>query len=623
MKLCKIFIFCFLAMLSAYGQKDSIVNSLDEVIVIADKNIKENSIGFKKINLQDSIILNNSESFTSLLRFNAPIYFREYGSGGTSSARFRGTSSSNTAVIWNGININSVNGGQTGFNSLTVNLVDNIDIRPGGGSIKYGSGAIGGTIHLNTDLQFKKHFTNQFISSIGSYETYKNVYKFSYGSSSFVMKGGISRNESENDYPLLGTEFVNTNGSYKNLEWNFNTAFKFSNNSKISFYTTKYNATRYFSGQLPNPKAAKEKYRDFNQRNLLVFEIKRNNFTHITKAAFLTQEYNYFADKNIDTYDFGKSKTYLLNYDFFWQINASSKLETYTEYTSIFGSTKQIEEKNRIQFSQAAIFTKNFQNNISYNLKFRKDFNSDFEVPFVFAFGAEIPLENNWKIRMNASNNYRVPTYNDLYWPGQGNLDLIPETSKQAEIGINWSTKRGNSSYTNVDIGYFYIDSKEKIVWTPGGDPDRNGIWVPINISEVLNKGFEIRLSQKYRLDHHIFTLSSNYSYTNATDKQTDKYLIFVPKHLINANFAYSYKKWNFFYQFLFNGKIYSSEDNFFSLPSFDISNIGLNYKIFNNKNQSLAVALKVNNIYNEIYQNSPSRIMPNRNFNTTINYKF
>ena len=195
-----VFLLCFLAETSMLAQNDSTMNSLEEVIVIADKYSKHNSIGYKVLSFNDSVILKNRTSFTSLLRYNSSIYLREYGNGGTSSARFRGTSSSNTAVIWNGININSVNNGQTGFNSLSVNLVDNIDVRSGGGSIKYGSGAIGGTVHLNTELLYRKHVTNQLISSIGSYQTYQNLYKFSFGSESFTLNVGGEVKQSENDY---------------------------------------------------------------------------------------------------------------------------------------------------------------------------------------------------------------------------------------------------------------------------------------------------------------------------------------------------------------------------------------------------------------------------------------
>jgi len=106
-----------------YSQKDTIVTL--KVVNLQTIKLYKHSKGFKVLDLTDSIIEKNATSFTSLLRFNTPIYIKEYGAGGTSSASFRGTSASNTAVIWNGININSINNGQTEFNSLNISLFDN------------------------------------------------------------------------------------------------------------------------------------------------------------------------------------------------------------------------------------------------------------------------------------------------------------------------------------------------------------------------------------------------------------------------------------------------------------------------------------------------------------------
>lgn len=602
------------------GQNDSIVNSLEEVTIVADKNLKYNSVGYKIVSINDSIILQNKVSFTSLLRYNTSIYLREYGAGGTSSARFRGTGSSNTAVVWNGININSINNGSTGFNSLSVNLMDNIDVRSGGGSIKYGSGAIGGTIHLNSELSFKDQISNQFVSSIGSYKTYQNLYKFSYGTDRFVIKVGGELNQSENDYPWLGTEYKNENGSYKNYNINISAGFKLSEKSKLSLYLTKYQADRHFSGELPNPSSANEKYKDFNQRNLLVYEFVNSSFSHVFKAGYLTQEYRYFEDKESAIYNYGKSETYLGNYDFYWSINSQTKIELFSEYTSIFGSTDQFSIHNRKQFSQAAIFKQNFPELFSYNLKLRKDFNSDYEIPMVVAIGLEAPVYDNLTIRFNGSTNYRVPTYNDLYWPGQGNLNLNPETSKQIDAAIVFKKKN-----RKLEVDFFFIHTKDKIIWIPNGDPMRPGVWVPVNISSVENKGIDVSGSHIFSYSENVFNVSANYSYVLATDLETNKQLIFTPKHLFNTTFSWSVKRWETYYQFLYTGKIYTSEDNLdiFSMSSFDVSNIGVDYRIINTKNNQLVLGIKLNNLYNEIYQTSPRRPMPNRNVNLQINYKF
>jgi len=187
-----LFVFILLIGGESFAQLDSIQQFT--VVNLSSKTLQKHSKGYKVLALSDSIILKNTESFTTLLRFNTPIYIKEYGAGGTSTASFRGTSASNTAVVWNGININSINNGQTGFNALTVNLIDNIDVRSGGGSIEFGSGAIGGTIHLNDQLYFEKQLNHQFVSSVGSYNTYNNLYKFSFGSDTIAAKFGVSYN---------------------------------------------------------------------------------------------------------------------------------------------------------------------------------------------------------------------------------------------------------------------------------------------------------------------------------------------------------------------------------------------------------------------------------------------
>ncbi|WP_158837658.1 TonB-dependent receptor plug domain-containing protein [Polaribacter sp. L3A8] len=604
------------------AQNDSIRNVLKEIVIVADKKI-ENSKGYKVQVLNDSIITKNTESFTSLLRFNSLIYLKEYGAGGTSTASFRGTSSSNTAVVWNGININSVNNGQTGFNSMTVSLFDAIDVRSGGGSIEYGSGAVGGTIHLNDQLLFnsKKVIENQFVGSIGSFSSYNSLYKFKISTEKLALKLGMSYNESENDYKLLGTDFKNFNGAYNNFNVSVGLAYKFNSKAQLKFYSTSYVSSRLFSGELPNPTGANDKYKNFNNRNLLVYNYNQDKFNHELKLAFLTQEYQYFDNKLVDEFNFGKSKRYLINYDVAYKFSSiNAKITSYSEYESVFGKTDQIIEKNRRQFSQSLIYNQNILNIVFFDLKVRKDFNSDYDVPNSYSLGMKVKTHENLSLRANASKNYRVPSYEDLYWPGQGNTKLIPETAVQGEFAVNYKKNK-----FSADLGVFYISAKDKIVWTPSGDATRPGVWTPINISSAVNKGVELSLSYAKDYNNHFFDFTANYSYTEARDKDTNKLLIFKPKHLFNGSFGYSHKKISFFYQQLFTGEIFTTESNSkdFILPSFYVANFGGDYKIIKSIKKEISVGFKINNVFNKNYLTQPRRPMPNRNFNLNINYKF
>ncbi|EAR12860.1 putative TonB-dependent outer membrane receptor [Polaribacter irgensii 23-P] len=618
-----LFIFLGIVTNTICSQNVSTGTILKEVVVVADQRIAENSTGYKIRTLKDSILLKNTESFTALLRFNAPIYFKEYGAGGTSTASFRGTSASNTAVIWNGININSINSGQTGFNSLTVSLFDQIDIRSGGGSIEYGSGAIGGTIHLSDALVYrpKKTIQNQFVASVGSFSTYRGLYKFKMSSENFSLKIGFSYNQSENDYKLLGTRFKNTNGAYHNSNTTVTFGYRTSLFSQLKLYSTNYKGTRFFSGELPNPKAANDKYKDINQRNLLVYTHEKDNISQELKFGFLTQEYQYFGDKDSDNFNFGRTKRYLSNYSIAYRLPEwHSTITSYSEYESVFGKTDGIVEKNRRQFSQSFEYQQRVQNLFSFDIKVRKDLNSDFKVPVSLALGVQSKKINHVSFRANGSKNYRVPTFNDLYWPGQGNQNLIPETAMQGEFGVVFKKNK-----MNIDVSVFYIDAKNKIVWIPNGDSERPGVWTPMNLANTENRGIELASNYTEVFGHHAVTANVNYAYTIAKDKRTNTFLMFVPKHLLNSSFAYRFKQVGLFYQQLFTGKTFTTASNSkdFIISSFFVANIGGDYSIIQNKNQKVSIGFKVNNVFNENYVTQPRRPMPNRNFNLNINYKF
>ena len=96
----------------------------------------------------------NSSNLSEVLRFQSAVYIKENGRGAVSSPSFRGTTAQQTAFVWNGININSTFLGQGDVNNLNLLGYDQLEIKSGGGSVIYGSGAIGGTIHLNNECPY-------------------------------------------------------------------------------------------------------------------------------------------------------------------------------------------------------------------------------------------------------------------------------------------------------------------------------------------------------------------------------------------------------------------------------------------------------------------------------------
>ncbi len=202
----------FLCTFSAYAQLDSI-QQLPEVM-LTDSKLVHFSKGFKLEKLNDSVVERNATSLTETLRYNSTIYFKENGFGMASSPSFRGTNAAQTAVIWNGVNINSVFTGQTDFNIISPLNYNEISIRSGGGGVQYGSGAVGGSIHLNNTYSFNKIDTTQVGLSYGSFSTVGGNSSTTQTWGDHYLNVGVDFISSENDYDYVGKTQKNNHGEF-------------------------------------------------------------------------------------------------------------------------------------------------------------------------------------------------------------------------------------------------------------------------------------------------------------------------------------------------------------------------------------------------------------------------
>ncbi|OIQ22906.1 TonB-dependent siderophore receptor [Lacinutrix sp. MedPE-SW] len=606
-------IFCGLSCL-AQTKLDSIQN-LDEV-VLNDSKLIENGKGFKITVLNDSVLSKNNTSFTNLLRFNSNIYFKENGFGMVSSPSFRGTNASQTAVIWNGISINSQLNGQTDFNTINTNNINKVVIRNGGGSVQYGSGAIGGSIHLDNTLSFSSHLKNDVKLNYGSFDS-KNVSLVTdYGSDKFAFNVGVNYIESDNDYKYLGLDQVNENGAFNNLSFSVNLGYFISDNDVIKLYHQSYLSDREFSGTTVTP--SNSKYEDKNSRSMLEWFRTASAYKSSFKVAYLNEHFEYYQNKDSEFFSFGKVNTLVLKHSLDFNLSKTLSVKSILDYNYFQGEGSSFGEPNRNAFSATGLLQYNPNSKLNIGLNIRQDVTSNFKSPLLFSIDGVYGFSKYYKLKINASKNYRVPTFNDLYWQPGGNLDLVPESSYQIDLGhvLNYKAFQFN-------LNTYYISTEDLIQWQPGA----SGIWSPENIAKSQSYGVEAGLNITKTFNKQEFIFSSNYSYTVSKNDETNKQLIYVPFHKANASIAYSFKRFSMFYQHMFNGEVFTTADNlkgsFYSLESYDVANLGFNYKLIKTTKNQLDLGVNINNLFNEIYQNVAFRPMPNRNFNIQLHYKF
>ena len=584
---------------------------LNEVIV-SDNQLKNFSSSQSILKLNDSIISKNQSSLTSLLNYNTVIYFKENGLGMVSSPSFRGTTAQQTAVVWNGININSQLLGQTDFNTISTRGYNSIDVKAGGGSVVYGSGAIGGTIHLNNDLKFANTFKNNLEIYYGDFNTLSAVYGITAATNKWSINASFTRNSSDNDFKFIGQDDRNKNGQFYNNNLSTAIGYKLDPKNSIKFYSEIYDGERHFS--LTSPYAVRTKYQDFNTRNLLAWTSSIGKSISNLKLAYITEHYNYFEDVETEGYTSGGVKSFIAKYDFVYEIASKISLNTILDYNKSNGLGSGIGSESRQIGGVSILLKQSLSEKWNYELSARKEISDVYKSPVLFSVGSSIDFSKFYQLKFNVSRNYRTPTFNDLYWKGSGNPNLKPENSYQLEVGNQFRYKDFRLTTT---VYTSKID--DMIRWLP----TNTGNWAPTNTDKVSIYGAEALLGWKKNFNKHFFDFNGTYSYTVSLDDKNDKQLFYVPYHKLTASTSYSYKRFNAYYQFMFIGEVFTTSDNDPKniLSDYNISNFGMDYNF--SRNNICKVGFKVANLWNEKYESLPSRFMPGRNLTLylTLNY--
>ena len=593
-----------------YSQTDSITTL--ENVYLKSVRLKDSAYTTNITILNDSVLRKNQASLTNLLNYNSTVYFKENGLGMVSSPSFRGTTASQTAVLWNGININSQTTGQTDFNTINIRGYNKIELKPGGSSVADGSGAIGGTINLVNQLEYDAGFSNEIFANYGEFNTYGLDYRTSFSSKKLSFMLGVARNGSDNDYPYPETERINSNGHYQNTNISFASSSKLDSKNTLKVFANIYKGRRNFS--VPTPNALKTKYTDFNTRSLIEWERVLGKFISNLKVATTTEEYRYFGNIASDFYTTATVNSLIAKYGLDYAFSNNILLSLGANYTRNDGKGSDIQAEIRNLAAAVVSFKHKISKSVLYEISLRQEANEAYGNPLLYSAGLSAQLTDFYQLKLNTSKNYRIPTYNDLYWQGLGNTDLKPEESYQGEISNNFQIKNASLSVTA-----YYNSVKNLLRWVPGSD----GIFRPENTNQVQIYGLESILNLEKKIDSHLFSFSATYAYTVSENEETRKQLIYVPFHKFTASVGYGFKNFSAYYQYLNNGEVFTTTDNATEhiLNSYMVANLGAEYALGKQKKYKLGV--QVLNLWDEAYESVQNRPMPGRNYNCYINLIF
>jgi outer membrane cobalamin receptor len=178
---------------------------------------------------------------------------------------------------------------------------------------------------------------------------------------------------------------------------------------------------------------------------------------------------------------------------------------------------------------------------LSLRPSLRYDYYSDFSGgnplgPIGVAIDASYRVSRTDSLKLSLTRAYRVPTFEDLYWPDQdgaeGNPSLRPETSYEADLG--YERLRGSLRFTAT--GYLRY-AQDVILWQPGSD----GTWRPSNFGAALYPGIELELADRIS---ESCSVSANYTYlpsyvlSGGLGLDDDKRLPMTPVHSLKGTLS-------------------------------------------------------------------------------------
>ena len=587
------------------AQKDSI-QQLGEVNLIAN-SFERFSVGQNQFVLTDSIINASSYLLTDVLARNTAIYFKQNGYGMVSSPSFRGTTAQQTAVLWNGININSQLNAQSDFNTLNVQLFDQIAVQPGGGSVLYGSGAIGGSIHLDDEIRFDDTNRHQVNLSGGSFSTYQLAYKNHLSDGKWTWDGGLSLNQSENDYPFPEEERDNLNGEFSHKTFTSALGYKINKQHRIELYNWFYDGSRNLA--LIRPSDTKQKYENQDVRNLINWTWQTPNFESVLTTAYLREDFSFVENIERNTSTFGKVDRFLIRYDLTYQWERLS-LQSRINYEDSRVEGTQIDSGQRNDISLSVLGNYDLSSELEALASLRYEQSNRFESPLLFSTGINWQATKAYTAKLNVSRNFRQPSFNDLFWEGSGNLDLQAEQSYQVETHHQF-----NFSSLQFNIGLFYNAIDDMIQWLP----DNSGVWRPRNVRSVNTYGTEFRIKNKFDIADQTFNTQFNYTWTKSIDEATDQQMIYVPQHSADLSVNTEFDDWIIGISSHYTGSVFARTDHNpdFVVDDYWLQNLFIKRKV---SSQPLIKAhIQLNNFTHVRYESVLNRPMPGVHFQTGL----
>ena len=598
--------FCFLS-LGSFSQTPDTAILLPSVEIAAEA--LRSRLPGGRIETWDGQVL-QSLHLGDLLNRQSGVFVKSYGLGSSATTSIRGGSAGHSLVLWNGLPIQSPMLGQLDFSLMPLAFADAVQLQYGGNSAAWGSGAIGGTIGLDNQPDFSNKPALQFRATLGDFGFSEQQAKAAFGNERWLSVTRLFRQGAKNDFPFRPApglpEQRLTNGSVRQTGVLQELYWRASPRSQLALRLWAQEAQREIPPTLTQTRSLASQDDAF-LRTALHWKWVGKRLVWQARGGLFREKLDY-RDGLIGLESITRTTTAIAEAEGEWFLNERQRLQFGLGHTWMQARAGAFEFSPQQHRTAPFAAFRQKAGRWQFQLNLRQEIVDGSLAPLVPGFGMEGALTPWLDLHAKISRNYRLPTFNDLYWQPGGNPDLLPESGWSQEAGLRFHLGQWSYSFTGFNRR---IDNW--ILWSP--NPGQF-FWSPKNIARVWSRGLEQRLNWTLARAHWKLQLSGGYDFIRSTNQkavqipriEAGAQLIYTPLHQAFGRIAFQWRGLEAEYNHQYTGPV--SGINVSELPGYNLGFFSLAYG-FELKRWAPRFFLEINNAWNTEYQVVERRPMP------------
>ena len=521
------------------------------------------------------------------------------GRGSNTSLFIRGSSNTQSLILVDGQRIGSASDGGASLQFLSLEQIERIEVVRGSRSALYGSDAIGGVVQIFT-RRGDSGLHPRLAVSAGSNQSWQR---------SLGLSGGDQQTQFSLNSSLDETAGIDRTGpsyaadsdrdAYRNKALNFSLDHQFNERLEggISLldqrgkseydspfgrydsttylvypeqpytYFTQSSASTYLDGQLNDV---------WNSRLELGHSESRQKTED--KLSDSVSVFNTYRDSAswLNTLQLNEQHSLLLGID--W-------------YEDELHSSTQYDQETR--WNQAAYVQHRFQGEwFSTELGVRHDKNEQFGSDNTWNGALTVPLGDSTSVIASYSEGFRSPTFNELYWPDDGNYyignpDLKPEKSKNYELQL-----RGEHLDTTWSLAAYRNEVRDLISTTLCNPA--TSMYCAVNLNKARLQGIELSLEREV----FGWQAAANATWLDARDRETGHTLQRRAKRTLNLDLDRRFGQLGLGASWQAFSSSYDDVGNSRELPGYGLLGVRSDWRM----SSELTLQFKVDNLLDKDY---------------------